>query len=86
MSKKSSHLSDILALTARRAEKLFKDRGRGLHIHIMHKLIHWLGTDIGFVVGIHHPSVIKKLRGDIGTNAGGKPLFCDKIDKCLELG
>jgi hypothetical protein len=37
--KKSSHLSHILGLTARRTEKLSKDGDRGLHIHITQKLI-----------------------------------------------
>jgi len=36
-SAKSSHLSNILGLTAQRNKKLPKDRVRGLHIHITQK-------------------------------------------------
>ncbi len=71
--------------TARRAEQLSKDGDRGLHVHITPKLIDWLGAGVGIVVGIHHPSIIKKSRGDIGTGKGGKPLLRDEIDKRLIL-
>jgi hypothetical protein len=36
-------------------------------------------------MGIHHPPIIKKSRGDIGTGKGRKPLLRDQIDKLLIL-
>lgn len=83
--KKSGHLSHILGLTARRTEKLAKDRVRSLHIRIAQKLIHRLGAGIGIVIGIHHPSIIEKSRGNIGTGKARKALLRDKIDKCPVL-
>ena len=83
--KKSSHLFHILGLTARRDEQLSKDGDRGPHIHITHKLINRLGAGIGIVIGIHHPSIIKQPRGNIGTGKGRKPLLRDETDKGLIL-
>ena len=83
--KKSCHLSHILGLTARRTEKLAKDGDRSLHIHITQKLINRLGAGVGIVIGIHHPSIIEKSRGNIGTGKGREPLLRNKIDKRLIL-
>ena len=40
-----------------------------------------LGAGVGIVIGIHHTSVIKKPRGNIGTGKGRESLLRSKIDK-----
>ncbi len=70
-----------MGLSARWTEQLSKDGDRSLYIHVTHKLINWLGAGVGIVIGIHHTSVIKKPRGNIGTGKGRESLLRSKIDK-----